>query len=155
MLDFLRRYGPFSDLPQEDLGLVAPIFTSIEVAPGTALFRQDQPADRLYLVISGRVALRYKPYDGPELGLTRIGAGGAVGWSAVMGNPAYTATAIAGLPSELLAARASDLHALVIEHPEPGGRILDRLALAVSPRWAGAQQQVVGLLARSAAARTR
>jgi CRP-like cAMP-binding protein len=154
MLEDLRRYAPFSDLPEEDLALAAPLFCLLEAPAGTTLFRQDEAAHSFYLVISGQVALRYKPYDGPELGLTRIGAGGAVGWSAVMGNRVYTATAVASTPCEFLTATGADLQTVVHEHPVAGQRLLGRLALAVSPRWTGAQQQVLSLLARGTWERT-
>lgn len=150
MLEHIRRYAPFSDLPAEDLALVAPLFRQHDAPAGMTLFRQDQAADLLYLVSAGRIALRYKPYDGPEIGLAHVSAGGAVGWSAVTGSPRYSATAVASVPSELLTARGSELRTFVFDHPLAGRRVLDRLAIAVSPRWAGAHSQVLDLLARSA-----
>jgi CRP-like cAMP-binding protein len=150
MLEHIRCYVPFSDLPEEDLTLMEALFAPAVAPAGTTLFRQDQEAEILYLVNSGQVALRYKPYDGPEIGLAHVGAGGAVGWTAVTGGGSYTATAVVSVSSEILTARGSELQLFVFDHPLAGRRILDRLATAVTPRWAGAHSQVFNLLARSA-----
>jgi CRP-like cAMP-binding protein len=151
MLDQLGRYALFGDLSEEDLSLAAPYFSEVQVPAGEVLFRQNQTADLLYLVINGQVALRYKPYDGPEIGLTHVPAGGAVGWSTVTGGPVYTATAIASLPCEFLTIRGADLRLLLAEHPVSGERLLKRLAMAVSPRWEGAYRQVMSMIARTMA----
>jgi CRP-like cAMP-binding protein len=149
MLEQMHRYAPFADLPEAELALAAPLFIPAEVKADIVLFRQDQKANRLFLIIAGQVALHYKPYDGPEMRLARVRAGGAVGWSAVTGAPVYTASAVASLPCELLVARGSDLRRLLLEHPDEGQHILARLATAVAPRWKGSQDQVEGLLSHS------
>jgi CRP/FNR family transcriptional regulator, cyclic AMP receptor protein len=149
MLDQLGRYALFDGLSGDDLQLAAPLFSSLDVPADTTLFEQNRAAELFYLVVSGRIILRYKPFDGPEMRLTSVAAGGAVGWSAVTGNPIYTATAITSLPCELLAVRGDDLRHLLQEHPQTGQRLLKRLAMAVSPRWEGAYQQVVNLISQS------
>jgi CRP/FNR family cyclic AMP-dependent transcriptional regulator len=146
MLDQLGRYALFGDLSEEDLSLAAPYFSELQVPAGQILFRQNETADLFYLVITGQVALRYKPYDGPEMGLTHVPAGGAVGWSTVTGGPVYTATAITRLPCELLTVRGADLRLLLVKHPVSGQRLLKRLAMAVSPRWEGAYRQVMTMI---------
>jgi CRP-like cAMP-binding protein len=151
MLDQLGRYAPFGDLSEDDLSLLAPYFSELRAAAGEILFRQNDPADLFYLVIEGRVALRYKPYDGPELGLTHVPAGGAVGWSTVTGGPVYTSTAIASLPCEFLTVHGADLRLLLATHPASGQKLLKRLAMAVSPRWEGAYRQVMNMIARTGA----
>jgi CRP-like cAMP-binding protein len=151
MLDQLSRYALFGDLSEDDLSLVAPYFSELEVPAGQILFRQNEPADLFYLVVKGQVALRYKPYDGPEIGLSHVTAGGAVGWSTVTGGPVYTATAITSLPSAFLTVRGVELRRVLVEHPVAGQRLLKRLAMAVSPRWEGAYRQVLNMIARSGA----
>ena len=149
MLDQLGQYALFEGLSGDDLQLAAPLFSSLEVPAGTILFEQNRAAELFYLIVDGRITLRYKPIDGPEMRLSSVPAGGAVGWSAVTGNPTYTATAITALPSELLVVRGSDLRLLLVEHPETGQRLLKRLAMAVSPRWERAYNQVIDLIAQS------
>jgi CRP-like cAMP-binding protein len=149
MLDQLGRYAVFGDLSEDDLSLAAPYFSELQVPAGQVLFRQNEAADLFYLIIEGQVGLRYKPYDGPEIGLTHVPAGGAVGWSTVTGGPVYTATAITSLPCEFLTIRGADLRLLLAAYPVSGERLLKRLAMAVSPRWEGAYRQVMSMIARS------
>ena len=151
MLDQLGHYALFGDLSEDDLSLVAPYFSELQMPAEQILFRQNELADLFYLVTKGQVALRYKPYDGPEIGLSHVPAGGALGWSAVTGGPVYTATAITSLPSAFLSVRGADLRLVLAEHPVAGQRLLRRLAMAVSPRWEGAYRQVLNMNARSGA----
>ena len=52
----------------------------------THVFEQGQLSDYLYILTSGKVIIRYKPYDGPPLTVATIGPGGVFGWSAALGG---------------------------------------------------------------------
>jgi CRP-like cAMP-binding protein len=60
---------------------------NVRVAAGRFLFREGAPADELYLVRSGKIALEV--HDGPRgtVVLETIGADDTLGWAAV--NPPY------------------------------------------------------------------
>jgi CRP/FNR family cyclic AMP-dependent transcriptional regulator len=139
--------NPFlHDLTPEQYDLLAPLFTEIELPAGTALCRQGEPAMHLYLLTQGQVTLRYKPYDGPRITLSRLGPGDVLGWSAVIGNEVYTSDAICNTSVEALKVRGDRLRTLCAEYPTAGKAILERLANVVSPRWIGAQEQIQRVL---------
>jgi CRP-like cAMP-binding protein/Fe-S cluster biogenesis protein NfuA len=146
MLKELVTIPPFEDLSGETLQLVEPLFEQYACPAGTVIFEQGAPASHLYLLLRGTVTLRYKPYDGPPITLTQITAGGAFGWSAVVGNPHYTSATVAKEDVETLRIRGTELHRLVMEHPEAGKILLDKLAGKVSNRWIDASRQVREIL---------
>lgn len=138
---------PFlNDLTGEQYALLLSLAETFAVSNGTVIFKQGDEAAYLYLILRGRVAIRYKPYDGPEITLTSLKAGDIFGWSSVVGNPTYTSDAISKTQIEMLRIRGADLRRLCTEHPTVGGSILEKLAEAVSPRWKNAKGQIQKLL---------
>lgn len=136
----------FGGLSSDQLGLLLPLFEAITVAPGTVIFKQGDGATHLYVIQRGSVTIQYKPYDGPIITLSHLGAGEIFGWSSVAGGDSYTSDAMATNEVEALRLRGSDLLHLCSEHPEAGYAILDHLAEAVSPRWTYAREQIQAVL---------
>lgn len=146
MLEDLRTIPPFDDLSEDILRLVEPMFERFTCPAGAVIFEQGEPAMYLYLLLSGSVTLRYKPYDGPTINLTQVAVGGVFGWSAVVGNPSYTSGTVAKEDVETIRIRGSKLRGLVVHHPAAGRVILDKLAGKVSNRWKDANRQVRDIL---------
>ncbi len=146
----LEKYADlafFCGLGPADLQLLAPYFTHQAWVAGTAVFEQGDYAEYLYLVVRGEVTIRYKPDDGPAMILTRVQPGGVFGWSAAMGNPAYTSGAVCALDSEILSIRGQDLRLVCEKHPRLGRIILDQLSAIVAERKKIRQGQVSSMLA--------
>lgn len=136
----------FNGLTEETRQLVERNFEPYTCPPGTVIFEQGDPATFLYLILHGSITVRYKPYDTPAIDLTQIPAGGAFGWSAVIGGPQYTSGAVAREHLQTIRIRGTDLRKLVTEHPKEGAELLDRLAQLVSNRWKDANHQVRAIL---------
>ncbi len=137
------------DLSEEEYSLLARLFEPVEAAARGVIVRQGEQADFFYLILDGKVDLRYKPYDGPKITLTHLHAGDIFGWSAVVGHDCYTSDAIGTTAVKLVRLRGNDLRQLCIDDPIVGGRILEKLAKSVSPRWVHARKQIQVLLQRS------
>jgi CRP-like cAMP-binding protein/Fe-S cluster biogenesis protein NfuA len=146
MLRDLSHFRLFSDLDTADLKLLSPLFLSRTYPEDAVLFHIGDPAECVYLVLTGEVMIQYKPYDGPPMNLARVRQGGVVGWSAVLGNPQYKSAAVCATEVTALMAYGDDLRRLCAEHPRTGQLVLDRLAVAVSGRWKNAQTQIRGML---------
>jgi CRP/FNR family transcriptional regulator, cyclic AMP receptor protein len=136
----------FNGLSEEAMRLVERNFEPFTCPAGTVIFEQGDPAIFLYLILHGSVTARYKPYDGPTINLTQIPFGGAFGWSAVIGGPMYTSSAVAREDLRTIRIRGTDLRSLVAANPEAGAELLDRLAQLVSNRWKDANRQVRAIL---------
>ena len=136
----------FTGLQPADIQLLAPYFAPQTWVAGTVIFEQADYAEYLYLLVSGEVTIRYKPHDGPLMTVTRVQPGGIFGWSAAMGNPAYTSAAICSLDSEVLNIRGSDLRRLCEKHPALGEIILERLSATMTERQQSRQSRVNSML---------
>jgi len=135
----------FRDLTTDQLALLNPIFKWIDFPADTIIFEQGQLPVNLYVIVRGIVAIRFKPYDGPVITITRLKRGDVFGWSAVIGSRFYTSGAIADSSVEAFRVRGEDLWTLVRDHPDTGKTILDRLANVVSSRWKNSHEQVQAL----------
>lgn len=136
----------FQGLSPAQLDLLRPLFVPNDCYPGTVLFDQGEAAIFFYLVLSGEVAIRFKPEDGKDIIIARVREGGMVGWSAVIGRQYYTSAAVCTQYTQMLRVRGSDLQTLCEECPETGLLIVDRLANVVAQRLQGSHPQVVALL---------
>lgn len=146
----LDRYGHlsfFSGLSAGEIDHLSPYFAPQSWVAGTAIFAQGDYAEFLYLVTRGEVVIHYKPEDGPPMTITRVQPGGLFGWSAAMGNPAYTSGAVCALDSEVLRIRGADLRLLCEKHPDLGKIILERLSGIIAERKRNQQGHVSSMLA--------
>lgn len=146
MLHALGEISLFKDLDTDELDLLEPLFEFYTCPAGTIIFEQGGQTRYLYVLLNGIVEIRYKPYDGPAITVTRVLEGGAFGWSAAIGSVTYTSSAQCIEECEALRIHGNDLRMLCTQHPETGKIILDRLAQLVSARWRDARAQVRALL---------
>ena len=65
MLQILDQTTLFDGLEEGAMRLLEPLLEPFSCSQGTVLFEQGDPAVFLYIVISGSIVLRYKPYDAP------------------------------------------------------------------------------------------
>lgn len=142
----IDRIPLFEGFSSEQMELLDPIFLPYECFTGTVLFEQGEPAEYLYLVISGEVVIRYNPDDGDPINIARVRPGGLVGWSAVIGRDAYTSSAACQDNTRLLRLSADSLQLLCERYPETGLLLLDRLAKVVAERLESTHPQVFSLL---------
>lgn len=149
MLRVLPAIPLFQGLDPSHLARLKSLFEPYAAAAGRTVFHQGSPAAYLYVVLAGTVALQYKPDDGPSITITHLRAGDAFGWSAIIGAPAYTSSAICKSNLEAVRVEAAAVRALCREQPEFGELVLERLAKVVSSRWKDSGRQVKAILAGS------
>jgi toluene monooxygenase system ferredoxin subunit len=144
--DFFDRLSIFSDLSCEQRELLRPLFVPVDCYSGTVLFEQGDPAEYLYLVVTGEVVIRYKPDDGSAITVARVRPGGIVGWSAALGSRSYTSGAICEEYTQMLRLSGRDLCQLCERYPETGILVLERLAAVIAERLRNTHEQVMALL---------
>jgi CRP-like cAMP-binding protein len=140
------RLTLFDDLDSRQSALLRPLFRPFHEPAGTVIFEQGNLAEYLYIVVEGEVNIRYKPDDGPPLTVARVRPQGIVGWSAAIGSPAYTSSAICSQDCQLLGVRGYDLRRLCEQHPETGRVLLERLAALIAVRLHKTNHHVFALL---------
>ena len=136
----------FTGFSEKQLSDLAELVEGERLQDGQIIFAQNDPADRLYVLLSGRVAIRFKPHDGDMLTVTEIGQGGVFGWSAALGRRSYTSSAVCLQAGDALGLKGTDLRRLCEAQPETGVVILERLAEVIAQRLRSTHEQVVELL---------
>ena len=153
MFKSLESLRLFKDLDNQTLQLLEPLFEPYSCLAGEVIFEQGDPAHYLYLILEGVIEVRYKPYDGPPITVTNLEQDSIIGWSAVIGNAAYTSGAVCKEDCQAVRMSSRDLHGLCAREPEAGRIILNLLAESVSSRWQDAQNQIQLLLNSTIAAK--
>jgi CRP-like cAMP-binding protein len=139
--------NPFlHDLTPEQFDLLSALFQPIDLPAQNLICKQGERARHMYVLQSGEVQIKYKPYDGPRISLTKLHKGDVFGWSAVIGNDLYTSDAVSTTDVQVLRVRGEALRRLCMEYPAAGRAILEKLAKSVSPRWVHAQEQIQTML---------
>lgn len=131
---------------KEYTALLKPLVQPYSCQSGETVVQQGKPADYVYLIVSGKVEVSYKPYDGSRITISHVGKDGLFGWSALVGSQTYTSSVTAIEKLEAYRIQGSELRKLCRKNPEAGKEILEHLANAVSSRWKNAHEQVKAIL---------
>jgi predicted acylesterase/phospholipase RssA/CRP-like cAMP-binding protein len=100
------------------LSRLAPELAVRTVAAGTALFRQGDPSDAMYVVERGALEVRVTGDDGRDAVVGRIEAGEPVGEMQILSGGRRTATVVAAEDTVLTRLPRTAVEALAREHPE-------------------------------------
>jgi CRP-like cAMP-binding protein len=84
---------------------------------GTMLMAQGEPADCLWIVVSGRVAVTCRRDDGSEVRVDETGPGESLGEMALLSSEPRSASATAMVDTELLRLSQVGFERLLAEHP--------------------------------------
>jgi CRP/FNR family cyclic AMP-dependent transcriptional regulator len=140
---------PFPGLTDLQKQQIAPFFHPWESIAGNTIFEQGQLARSFYLINNGQVLIQYKPYDGPMIDVTRIGAGQVFGWSAALGHATYSSSAVSIIDSEGLLISKRNLQILCKQYPETGTIIIRHLADLIAKRMGNTHATVFAILLSS------
>jgi CRP/FNR family transcriptional regulator, cyclic AMP receptor protein len=140
------QFSIFAGLDGNQISQLSPFMVECQIPKDYVVFVQGQPAEYLYILLTGEVVVRYKPYDGPPLNVAHIQPGGVFGWSAALRRDLYTSDAIAMQDSTAYRIRGSSLHVIHAKYPETGQILLERLASVIAQRLQSTHSQVLGIL---------
>ncbi len=132
--EIFKKLTFFQGLKDDQLSQLEPFFELCDCPPGMAVFAQGAPANYLYIVVAGEVLVEYKPYDSPSMVIARVKPGGVFGWSAALGNQAYTSGAMSTTFTQVLRVHGEDLRSLCEKQPDIADIILRRLADVIAER---------------------
>lgn len=122
----------FKDLNEYQLKKLDFAFEPFRFSRHIHIFEQGDSADYLYILTSGKVIILYKPYDGPEISVATISAGGVFGWSTALGRKAYSSGALAAEDCKGYRISKTSLSELCEDHPETSAAFMKQLASLVN-----------------------
>jgi len=106
--------------------------------PGDHIFDQGQISSRLYVIVSGQVALQRAVNIGTKSGtwpLGLLGRGRAMGWSSMLYGPRYsTASAVCQKAAQVIAIDGAKLRTVLESNPVIGFKVMDKIACMLGER---------------------
>ncbi len=124
----LAKSALFQDLPAEALAELAAHGRESKLRQGQILFTANDPADGLYLVLSGSVRAFRENIEGREQTIHVERAGGLLAEVAVFDGGPYPSSTMAEEDSEVLFLAKGDVHNFLLKHPETALAALALLA---------------------------
>ena len=123
----LRASTPFRDVPERLLARIAALARPARYGAGTRIYHAGDPADDIFVVVSGRVDHVFKPEVGAHEPLKRMSRGGVFGWAGLLlGQTRRLATVTATEPTEVLRIDTEALIAALESEPLEGARVMER-----------------------------
>jgi CRP/FNR family cyclic AMP-dependent transcriptional regulator len=136
----------FKGLTEQQLCLISPLLEPRLLENQEVIFRQGDIADYFYILLEGKVVIRYKPYDGPMLTIAKILPGGVFGWSAALGRSSYTSSAISLIEGKAYCIAGRHLHT-ICDLPDGTGIIfLERLTGLIAQRLQQTHTEILNIL---------
>jgi CRP/FNR family transcriptional regulator, cyclic AMP receptor protein len=130
----LRDVEFFHGIANEHLERVAAISKIVEFPAHHVIFREDEPAKDVFIIIGGRVSLAF---CAPTFGcrqLTEVGTGELIGWSPLVGRLRLSDTAQTMTPANAIAMDGQRILALCAEDPKFGFEFMHRAAQTLASR---------------------
>jgi CRP-like cAMP-binding protein len=144
--DQLFQLAIFNGFSEQQLNQLIHLMEFCSLPADMVLFEQGMPAEYLYILLEGEVAIHYKPYDGPPLVIAKVAPGGVFGWSAALNRRLYSSAAKTTKACSAFRMKSCAFSNLSEHCPETGVLFLDHLASAISERMEHSHQEMVLLL---------
>ncbi len=142
----LQSFELFEGLNEDELKAVAALGHEENFDEGEVIFQEGTEARRVYLLLEGRVALRFRlPLKPPsrETTIETISKGDAFGWSALVKPHRLTASAICSEPTRCLAFEREDLIRLFQENNHIGYIVMEHLTAIIASRLRDVRLQLI------------
>ncbi len=126
----------FTGLSVDTLAHFAALAEAVHCPAGKTLFREGEEAVRLYLLVSGKIAVQVQPIAlAHPLTLVSLSTYGClVGWSGFVPPNYYSASAVCQEDSDLLAFDGAAFNRLLSQDPAQGLVIMGRITAVISQR---------------------
>lgn len=138
MIELLRRVPLFSELSTPELEHVAQVAIPRDFPGDTRVFHEGDPGDACYIVRSGSCRVTREHPDGRAITLATLGSGSIFGELAMLDGEARSASVETTEDTELLALPATDMRALIREHPD----MAEKLVVALTRRLREANERI-------------
>jgi len=147
-LEVLRKSDLFEGLGDEELLEIARLAREEKYDAGSVVFRENDPANYLYIVREGRVAILIDIGRTKQTVIDTISRNGSFGWSAMVPPYIYTSTSRTLEPTRVIVLSGQELRELCSIHCSTCYTIMEKIARIISKRLKDTRLQLVNLLHR-------
>lgn len=145
--EILTAFPFFAGLSEAELRSVSIIAKKVSFQRGESIFRENDPAHTLYLLIDGWVDVVVNTDakgEQHEL-VSTLSPGDILGWSAVVDPYVYTGSAVCASPVEVIEFKGADLLGMFELDPKLCCVILRRVCQVIADRLHATRLQMVSL----------
>jgi CRP-like cAMP-binding protein len=135
----------FYRFTQKQIQQMKPFIEFCSFPADMVIFDQGDRADNFYILIAGEISMRFKPYDGPALVLSKIAPGGVFGWSAALNRDTYSSAAVSTSEISAIRFKATGLQNLCANDPVTGALFIDRLVSVISEKLHESHQDFLNM----------
>lgn len=128
----LRETTPFRDASETLLQRIAAIARPARFGAGARIYNANDPADDIFVVVSGRAEHVFKPEVGAREANKRVARGGVFGWAGLLlGQTRRLASVTAAEPTEVLRIDTEELVKLLESEPLEGPLVMERFVAMI------------------------
>jgi CRP-like cAMP-binding protein len=142
----LRHCELLEGLSDEQIVALATCATARSLAEGETLFDQNAEAHDLFVVASGRLAVRLATPTGHVIEVFDAGQYRLSGWSALVAPHMYIADAKAAEDSTVLVIPSAEAEEIFLREPAAGYEVMKKVAGIVSTRLRDIKEELIELL---------
>lgn len=133
----------FQGLSSEAIDFLAANAKPRQLEEGEILFERGQPADRFYLLRSGRITVGVPAIEGPSLEVQSLGADEVLGWSWLIAPYKWNFQARAKQATEVLEFDGKAARERCESDPRFGYEVLKRFSSLMSERLEAARTKMM------------
>lgn len=141
-VDDLQGFDFFAELDADELAMLTPTLAEVTLEPATALFRQGDAADALFLIREGGVSVIACGDNGDDVRIGAVMPGMVLGEMALIDGGRRTAAAVADTPTRCWRLGRDELDRLP---PAVLQKLLAALARSLAARLERANRQIAAL----------
>ena len=135
---------PFlAGLAREHLRVLLRNVMRVRFGQGETIFREGDPANRFYLIETGKVSLETREKNRPDLHVQTIGAGDVLGWSWLFPPFAWHFQARATRPTHVICCDGGHLLVQAEENSEFGYDVMRRITQILIQRLQAARKKLI------------
>lgn len=144
----LEIFEVLRGLASEEFGELAPLFTAETYPAGKVIFREGDPGNKLYFILSGVIQIEKVVDEANSTRLARLGRGELLGEISVLDRSPRTATATSFLDAELLTLTRQQIDTIAGTHPKIAAKFFLGISQSLSKRLRFADDEITQLTKR-------
>jgi CRP-like cAMP-binding protein len=134
LINKLQGISFLHDIDPAHLEQIASIAEARVYDASDVLFHEGEPAEYVYLVVTGKIKLELCPSTIYQKNLMTVGPGEMLGWSAFVEECNYASTGVVVAPTQLIRIEGKRLRAICDREPEFGYDFMHRIMRALAQR---------------------
>lgn len=143
--ELLRRFPYFGKISEPSLKAIAMMAEEKKIPPGTELFKEEDPANYLYIVTTGEVNIQYTLGNGERRTVDTRVEGDVMMLSALIEPYKSMTVGVTTKETHLIAIKAPELRQLCEKDFQVGYRVITEVAKAMARRLEGARVQLAAM----------